>query len=258
MSKADDIVRAIWRRLDKSERWQALDDVRSQLSEGLFLKTFVRVWVDSEGNDLHRPLIDSLIDEYDIHARRVMPLLLKADQKFYRELPEQVQIYRGTSMETPYGDYSWTTDRDQAVWFANRVPNGTPALAEGSVHKDWILFATKSRGESEIAVQTVVVDNLQIKAIGPKRDDPMAALFFMVHQHPVFHKEMFEAFAETLMISGLDRDAAEARIYSDLNELASLGFKSAVEMRRKSILKVDWDRVQKKADARKSAMDGLR
>jgi len=161
------IVRAIWSAHDKHERWEALADVESLLPDRNFYRTFVEVWENSESNAYHLPLIDRLIDIRDVSVSRVMPVLLKRDRDFFDQLPDPIPVYRGTTMEDPYGDYSWSTDRDKAEWFANRCYEATPAMATGFVRKADILFAYAGRDESEIAVRPGAVFDKSIRAIGP-------------------------------------------------------------------------------------------
>lgn len=70
------------------------------------------------------------------------------------ELPDMVTVWRGTSylaIGDDKTDYSWTTDRDMACWFAMRFAenNGSPLVLTGDVAKRDIALFTNERSESE-------------------------------------------------------------------------------------------------------------
>lgn len=242
--KRTDVLAAMWRFLDKPERWQALADIRHKLSQEQFLSTFVKVWVESEGNNLHVDLIDALIDEYEINADRIMPALSSSDHRFFAGLPDRVAVYRGTSMEHPYGNYSWTTDREKALWFANRIPKGVPALASGVVLKSDILFVYNGRGEHEVAVKTCHVYDKVLEVAGEERDNPLSAIFFAVQQGSILEDTRYIFWARDLLKSGMSRDDALQKLLSDIDELEDFGFVTAARARRKIVNSLDWDSIE--------------
>lgn len=250
LKRQNEIVRALYVRLDKYERWQALHDVRNDLDSVVFLKTFVDVWTDSESNDLYLGLIDELIDEFDIRAERVMPVLGKKDRQIYRDMPDFVQVYRGTTDEDPYGDYSWSYDRDQALWFAKRTPSGTPALATGIVDKRDMIFVTNKRGEKEVAANPDCVDVQSFEIVGGRQDDPMGVFFFQVQSRGIFRKLQINGQAESLLLSGLSPLEAEKRFYELINEIEGLGFHHAAADRRRDVAAIDWDEVGRLIESR--------
>lgn len=175
-----DIARLIWTFHDKHERWQALYEVHLKLPDAVFLPEFVKVWTNSESNDRFLPLIDRLVEARGVCAERVMPLLSAKERDVYAALPDEFEVYRGTVAEEPFGDYSWSTDRDKAIWFAHRCPEGTPTLYTGRVRKADTFFSYAGGGESEIAVHTDQVINRQSETLAPYKQDAHGAFFFAV------------------------------------------------------------------------------
>lgn len=245
LKRQNEIIRALYVRLDKYERWQALYDVRSHLSEGNFLKAFVDVWVDSESNDIYLSLIDELIEEFDIRAERVMPFLSKRDQKIFWDMPNLVSVYRGTTEEDPYGDHSWSYDKGQALWFAKRTPNGTPALATGVVAKRDMIFVTNQRGEKEVAVDVDAVDIENFEIVGKFQNDPVAIFFFGVQSRGALRGLLVKGQAKSLLMNGLSPVEAEQKLLEKVDELEALGFSQAAKGRREDVGQIDWDEVSK-------------
>lgn len=239
--RQNEIVRALFVRLDKHERWQALYDVKDSLDEINLMKAFVDVWVDSEGNSQYLHIIDELVDEFNICSDKVMPLMSKKDQALFDWLPDVISIYRGTTIERPFGDYSWSYEKEQALWFAKRTPQGTPALALGNVDKRDILFLTNRRGESEVAVNPDCVKIISLDAVGEFQNDPMAMFYFQVQSHGLLHDIKIKGLAQTLLKSGLSALEADSRIRSLVDEIEDYGFVHAAAEHRHHIDAIDWD-----------------
>jgi hypothetical protein len=73
------------------------------------------------------------------------------------DLPERVQVWRGTSgipFEVAVAGYSWTTDRATACWFAMRSqPDaGSPLVVTATVSKSRIVYASNEREEHEVVL----------------------------------------------------------------------------------------------------------
>jgi hypothetical protein len=239
--RQNEIIRALYVRLDKHERWQALYDVKDSLDETNLMKAFIDVWVDSESNGQYLHIIDELVDEFNICSDRVMPLMGKKDQIIFGGLPDVISIYRGTTLERPYGDYSWTYEKDQALWFAKRTPQGTPALAVGSVDKRDILFLTNKRGESEVAVNPDCVEIISLDAVGEFQNDPMAMFYFQVQSSGLLHDLKIKGMAQSLLKSGLTPLEAECRVHALIDEIEGYGFVHAAADHRHHVDAIDWD-----------------
>lgn len=236
---------AIWSRHDKHERWEALGDIESMLPARTFYRCFVHVWENSESNDLHIPLIDSLIERRKVSAARVMPCLGVSDQRFFDRLPDRFRVWRGTTKETPYGDYSWTTDRAVAVRFANRCAEATPAVATGWVHKADMLFATTGRNESEIAVRTDGVTGKRLRAIGPWRENAGYKIFAACQRDGLFDREMVIFRVQSAPAVNMTPQRVREILYEQVDELEALGFRTAPMKRRALLDSLDWSAIFK-------------
>ena len=72
------------------------------------------------------------------------------ERAFLANQPDQFEIYRGYG-KTVNG-WSWTVDREKAIWFAQRLDFDSPTLATGTVQKADVLAYFAGRKESEIIV----------------------------------------------------------------------------------------------------------
>lgn len=109
------------------------------------------------------------------------------EEKRLAGLPEGdvITIWRGTYVANPKAEeyvrrsISWTTDKNTAIWFANRISNswtenGKGALWEGTIDRNKIITFTQDRNESEV-IQYNSVQNLRI--IKYTDEDVAAALY---------------------------------------------------------------------------------
>ena len=108
------------------------------------------VWIDSENIDqvwhawrhLWRPA----------RLPTTNRLRLASGEKAYAELmamPEELTVYHGQGVGDTL-DWSWTLDRDEAVWFARRFGVGVPEVLTGKVSRSNIYAYLTGRGEAEI------------------------------------------------------------------------------------------------------------
>jgi hypothetical protein len=83
-------------------------------------------------------------------------LMDEDDRKIFRELPEELTLYRGTCAPDGIGcGMAWTLDKDKAQWFADRfqsVTGSEPTVIEGHVAKLHCLAYFGGRAEREIVV----------------------------------------------------------------------------------------------------------
>lgn len=71
--------------------------------------------------------------------------------KLFKELPNEMTIYRGTQTEYWQG-FSWSLSKDKARWFANRYERSSnhPMLTTAKVNKEDILGYFDGRNEKEV------------------------------------------------------------------------------------------------------------
>lgn len=90
-------------------------------------------------------------------------LMTQEEQKFVDQLPDELTIYRGyvkQGRQSNLMGWSWTLDKNKAIWFANRfiTSSETPHLATATVRKGQILGYLSGRNESEIVVDPELLD----------------------------------------------------------------------------------------------------
>ena len=98
----------------------------------------------------HRHLLNAVPNRNQQRA-----IFRRAQYDLSKQLPERVQIFRGTSAlshgEAERG-LSWTTNRDVACWFAMRFANanGNPLVLRTEVARELILYYNNDRKENEV------------------------------------------------------------------------------------------------------------
>jgi hypothetical protein len=115
-----------------------------------------RVWRDSE--NIHQHLKDwKQLWETAIEGRRAC--MSDEDIRIFDGLPEQIEVWRGTSHKRGLAGLSWTLDREKAVWFGQRFCSEScvALLAKGTVEKDDVLAYLGERDEREIISMKVSI-----------------------------------------------------------------------------------------------------
>lgn len=240
-----EVTAGLWAYHDKPERWIGLQDIHHQLSDHDFYRLFVQVWIDNECNDAYLTTIDDLIDQRNIKASTVIPALNAKEQAFYRDLPDNVPVFRGTTLENPWCDYSWTTSREKAEWFALRCDQATPAIATGLVSKDAMLFACNQRNESEIAVRTQDVNGIELEQFAPYRIDDRYRLYSLVQSQSDFNESLVRMRIEHANAFGMTPAAARQFLIEQVEDAERLGFRTIPTRRRSLIEGVDLPDAQK-------------
>lgn len=124
------------------------------------------VWTDSESNmasadewaDIWSHAYDHKQGGFRKCFKRVMGA---ADRRAYEALPEVVTCYRGCRAEHHVYGYSWTLDREKAVWFARRHSrSGSGIVAKVEVHKSVVLAYFGSRKEAEVVLDIDYLDEV--------------------------------------------------------------------------------------------------
>lgn len=248
MSKHENhpLVMAIWAYHDKPERWDALRDVHAQLPDPVFFDTFAHVWSNSETNHLNLGTIDELVLLRGVNAEKVVPHLPKADQRFYAALPDMVTVWRGATTEEPFTDYSWSTSKRKATWFGRRCSQGTPTLFMGQVPKEDILFVYTGRGESEVAVVTDNVHDIESFNLGPYKVDERFEVYAMAQSGLLFPPEsMIELrIKHEVLLAGRPLAEVKAQLYAHVDRLAQMGFATKSAKDLAMLDGIDWSQFE--------------
>jgi hypothetical protein len=98
-------------------------------------------------------------------------LMDEEDRAALAQLPETFEVHRGYG-KTANG-WSWTIDRDKAIWFAQRFAGVSsdkpPMLATGSVDRSAVVAYFGGRGESEIVVDPKKVKRVTKTELKPQK-----------------------------------------------------------------------------------------
>jgi hypothetical protein len=145
-------------------RFEALTEVADEMDDGVFWDAVRLVWMDSENIRQHQ-------DEWDELLRSDRPgrenMMDDEEREALAVLPEMVEIYQGHTDERDDG-WSWTTDRDKALWFARRfasMEGAEPELSTAMVHRDDIAAYLLGRGEHEVLVDPDLVALVQVDMV---------------------------------------------------------------------------------------------
>jgi hypothetical protein len=81
-------------------------------------------------------------------------------------LPDTLTVYRGYAFTNRKG-WSWTIDRDKAVWFAKRfaILDGKAMVLDGTCQKSDVIAYFSRREESEILIDPNLVETGRAKAV---------------------------------------------------------------------------------------------
>lgn len=119
------------------------------------------VWVDTESPQHSH---ETWARIFGLVSHKLMNSRLTQEELGERDaLPDVLTIYRGTSMDERlskrYG-FSWTLDYERACWFASRFKQDEPIVITTTVNKSVAVGPLNRRGESEILVHPMHLDNL--------------------------------------------------------------------------------------------------
>lgn len=80
-------------------------------------------------------------------------LMTKEELEAYEKMPDKIEIYRGINnfSKHPVNGLSWTTDKDQALWFAKRFKE-TGTLCKTTIEKEHILAYFSYENETVIDI----------------------------------------------------------------------------------------------------------
>jgi len=117
------------------------------------------VWLDSaapsDSEDLWEEVWSRAFTQSGKRRKTSLRVMSPAERRALDELPETITVWRGCSREGAVDGFSWTLDREMAIWFAYRFGGrgDEPAiLAEVSVSKESVLAYFERRRESEVVL----------------------------------------------------------------------------------------------------------
>lgn len=109
------------------------------------------IWVALENNDLQPPDIRKVMHQM-LNASDYTRYTTVDDQNIFKNLPERIKIYRGAQLGEPKRGFSWSVDRNVAVWFAKRFNATNPVVHTATISKKYVYFYTNAANEQEVVV----------------------------------------------------------------------------------------------------------
>lgn len=140
-----------------------LKHAKSYMSKIDFEKHLACAWVSSENpnQDINVP-IRTLISWF---SKANKTNLMHSDElKYYNNLPDKVEIYRGIAVgRAEQEGLSWTCNYDTAKWFAGRFDTDEQKgyILKGVIKKEDIFAYLNSRDEDEILCNSKKIINIE-------------------------------------------------------------------------------------------------
>ena len=143
-------------------------------SRGLSAKQYwslVRVaWTDTENLYQHTEQIRQLLYPRRIDAGKRYLIMNKDERGIFRKLPDPITVYRGCGAVNRLG-WSWTTNRAQASWFADRhfVLSNVGLVLTATCPRSEALAYLNERGEDEIIADPAKLEITSERKVARKK-----------------------------------------------------------------------------------------
>lgn len=150
--KADSLEQ-IFMHLNKSYYLTYFRLICNYLSDKDFARWLSYSWISEENpnQDVNAPL-SICISWFRKSVKQY--LMNKEEFAYYKALPNVIKVYRGVGQNRNPDGLSYTVNKDEAIWFANRWGGEDNYLIEIDVPKKYVLAYFNSRNEEEIVVNT--------------------------------------------------------------------------------------------------------
>ncbi len=142
---------------DKSDRFDKLLSIQDRLSNKLYYELLGDTWTTSEYVSQY---FDEWYEAFTVERADRHYCMTPGERTEFSLLSESIRIYRGHTADNANG-LSWTTDKDLAIWFANRFKEDGPQVTEGMIDKKWVLAYFNRRNEHEIVAHPDSVIELE-------------------------------------------------------------------------------------------------
>jgi hypothetical protein len=136
-------------------RLECFREIAGRLTDAEYWRLLAGIWTDAEVPNVNRAI---WIDLFTADRGGREDVMKPEEHAAFAALSEPVQIYRGAPMKYARG-MAWTTDRDRAMWFAERYAytNGARLLTAILPKRKLLAYFTE-RKEAE-----AVIDPRRIK-----------------------------------------------------------------------------------------------
>lgn len=171
--------------IPQHERIWFLLDNEHLISREAFWECFRMAWEQSENLYQLEEAIQELLTPEVATDQQRFSVMTEGELDVYNKLPESVRVYRGCWAGNQNG-WSYTIDREKAVWFANRLPmDGQPLLIEGLIKKEDVILYSEARQESEVIVDPDNVKEKTIHRLPPVEPDKSQLLSHLIQSGQV-------------------------------------------------------------------------
>lgn len=144
-------------------RLLAFDFYACYMSDSDYWHNLGWIYRDSENLDQLQPLVVRLLSSTRKQRKRLMTA---GDRRMLDSLPRGIRVYKGFPEGYDYtSEFSFTTNINTAVWFAQRFGSEHPRVLTGRVPKSKVLAYMNDRGEHEILVDPRLVTVDEIKPV---------------------------------------------------------------------------------------------
>lgn len=124
--------------------------VQTYLSVSDYSTFLARLWVQMEF-----PNRDANVKPYEMiryFKKADKSLLMSAEElQFFKDLPDEILVYRGIGEKGSIKALSWTVDVHTAEWFSKRFGQ-TPHVYRAKIKKEDVLAYFEGREEAELVV----------------------------------------------------------------------------------------------------------
>ncbi len=124
--------------VEKPHRFDYFLSIQDKLNDKEYWKTLGSIFTGTERQSKKQA---EWILSFSSKRPEREKLMNDKDWDLFNQLPEKVEIWRGVNDEDYVDGLSWTTDKEQGVWFSQRF-SGTPILCNGWIEKDKILMCS--------------------------------------------------------------------------------------------------------------------
>lgn len=162
--EAKDVFHIFWM-ITKPYKATFFKYINKYLSNEDFSKILIDIWVSCEFQSLD---VNVSMNDFLKWFKRIDKNIVMNDEEktYFKSLPEKVEIFRGVQDIQFKNGISWTSNKDCAIWFAERFKrsNSKSILLSTKVNKNDILLYTNCRGEDEVIINPFKLEN--IKSVG--------------------------------------------------------------------------------------------
>lgn len=136
---------------ERPYRLEAFTEIMNYLLPSEYWSILSNVWYDSENIWQNKKVWKSLF----LNEKRYKKFFMtEREQRFFDKLPTHFKVYRGCHEGKNEHGFSYSLDKEQAIWFSKRFLQGheNPKLIERFIDKKDVFAYIDRRNEQEIII----------------------------------------------------------------------------------------------------------